>query len=103
MFVRELISELMAGVRESRCVRREYNTARPHSSFGYRTSEACRGAHTPSPRTVEMPQILTAFKVKAKPYRAPAAALTAAPVRWPDAKSGAKEKAKELTLDSNVV
>lgn len=81
--------------------RREYNSARPHSSLGYQTPEAFREAHPPSPRSVEMPQILVA--VKAKPCRAPAAALTAAPVCGPDSESGATEKTKELILDSNVV
>jgi putative transposase len=81
--------------------RKEYNTARPHSSLGYQTPEAFREAHTPSPRTLELPQILPA--VKAQPYRSPAAALTAAPVCWPDSKSGAKQKIKELILDSNIV
>ena len=81
--------------------RREYNTARPHSSLGYQTPEAFRESFAPSPRTMEMPQILAA--VKAKPYRAPAAALTAAPVCRPDSESGAKEKTKELNLDLNVV
>jgi len=81
--------------------RREYNSARPHSSLGYRTPEAFRDAYAPSPRSVEMPQILAA--VKAKPCRAPAAALTAAPVCWPDSKSEAKELTKQLGRDENVV
>ncbi len=81
--------------------RREYNTTRPHSSLGYETPEAFRESFAPSPRTMEMPQLLAA--VKAKPYRAPAAALTAAPVCCPDSESGAKEKTKELISDSNVV
>jgi len=70
--------------------RKEYNSTRPHSSLGYQTPEAFRGALAPSPRSLQMPQILAALK--AKPYLAPAAALTAAPVCWPDSKSGAKEK-----------
>lgn len=81
--------------------RREYNSARPHSSLGYQTPEAFREACAPSPRSVEMPQILAA--VKAKPYRAPAAALTAAAVCWPDSKSEAKELTKQLGRDENVV
>jgi putative transposase len=81
--------------------RREYNTARPHSSLGYQTPEAFRAACAPSPRSVEMPQILAA--VKAKPYRAPAAALAAAPVCWPDSQSEAKELTKQLGQDENVV
>ena len=39
---------------------------------------------------MEMPQILAL--IKAEPYWAPAAALTAAPVLWPDLQSGAKEE-----------
>ena len=81
--------------------RREYNTQRPHSSLGYRTPESFRDACAPSPRNLEVPQILA--PVKAKPYRAPAAALTAAPVCWPDSESGAKEKINELGQDWNVV
>jgi putative transposase len=81
--------------------RREYNTARPHSSLGYRTPESFRDACAPSPRSLEVPQILA--PVKAQPYRAPSAALTAAPVRWPDSESGAKQKTNELGQDQNVV
>jgi putative transposase len=81
--------------------RSEYNSARPHSSLGYQTPEAFREACAPSPRSIEIPQILA--PVKAKPYRAPAAALTVAPVCWSDSESGAKEKTKSLTGGSNVV
>lgn len=58
------------------------------------TPEAFRESFAPSPPTVEMPQILAA--VKAKPHRAPAAALTATPVCWPDPESGAKWPAHHL-------
>jgi putative transposase len=81
--------------------RREYNSARPHSSLGYQTPEAFRDACAPSPRSVEMPQILAA--VKAKPYGAPTAALTAAAVCWPDSESEAKELTKQLGRDEVVV
>ena len=81
--------------------RREYNSARPHSSLGYQTPEAFRDACAPSPRSLEMPQILA--PVKATPYRAPTAALTAAPICVPDSISRAKEKTKGLNLNSNVV
>lgn len=81
--------------------RREYNSERPHSSLGYQTPEAFREACAPSPRTMEIPQILA--PVKAKPYRAPAAALTVAPVCRSDSESGAKEETKSLMGGSNVV
>ena len=69
--------------------RREYNSERPHSSLGYQTPEAFRETCAPSPRSLERPQILA--PVQAKPYRAPAAALTGAPACWPDSENGAKE------------
>jgi putative transposase len=81
--------------------RTEYNSARPHSSLGYRTPEAFREAWAPSPRNLEMPHILT--PVKAKPYRAPAAALTGAPVCGPDTESGAKEQTNQPDREQNIV
>jgi putative transposase len=81
--------------------RKDYNSARPHSSLGYQTPAAFREACAPSPRRMEMPQLLPA--VKAKPYRAPAAALTAAAVCWPDSESEAKELTKQLGRGENVV
>jgi putative transposase len=81
--------------------RSEYNSTRPHSSLGYQTPEAFREACAPSPRSMQMPQILA--PVKAKPSRTPAAALTAAPVCQPDSKSGAKEKTRSPTGGSDVV
>jgi len=51
-------------------------------SLRYQTPAAFRDACAPSPRRLEVPQILT--PVKAKPCRAPSASLTAAPVCWPD-------------------
>ena len=53
----------------------------------------------PSPRRVEMPQILAPVKAT---LRAPAAALTAAAVCEPETKSEAKEKI-ELHQNANVV
>ena len=80
--------------------RKEYNSARPHSSLGYKTPQAFRESFAPSPRSLEMPQILA--PVKAATLRAPAAALTAAPVCWPESKSEAKEK-NELNQNGIVV
>jgi putative transposase len=80
--------------------RREYNSARPHSSLGYRTPEAFRRAYAPSLRNAEMPQILTAVKAT---LSAPAAALTAAPVCLPIPEIEAKEQTKALMLEENVV
>lgn len=77
----------------------EYNSKRPHSGLGYKTPEQFRDAHTPSPRSLEMQQILAPVKAT---LRAPAAALTGAPVCLPDSMSEAKEKTNELT-ESNVV
>lgn len=79
--------------------RKEYNSARPHSSLGYKTPEAFRESFAPSPRMVEMPQILAPVKAT---LRAPAAALTGAAVCEPETKSEAKEKI-ELRQDANVV
>lgn len=81
--------------------RRECISERPHSSLGYRTPEEFRETCAPSPRGRKVPQILT--PVKAKPSRAPAAALTGAPVCWSDSESGAKEKTNEFGQDWNVV
>ncbi len=80
--------------------RREYNSARPHSSLGYQTPEAFRGAYAPSLRNAEMPQILAAVKAT---LPAPAAALTAAPVCLPIPEIEAKEQTKALTQEKNVV
>jgi Integrase core domain len=44
--------------------RTEYNSARPHSSLGYRTPEAFRKAWAPSPRNLEVPKILRPLKAK---------------------------------------
>ena len=79
--------------------RREYNSARPHSSLGYKTPEAFREAFAPSPRSVEMPQILAPVKAT---LRAPAATLTGAAICEPETRSEAKEKI-ELHQNANVV
>jgi putative transposase len=79
--------------------RKEYNSARPHSSLGYRTPEAFRKAYAPSPRSLELPQILAPIKAT---LRAPAAALTGAAVCEPESISEAKEKL-ELSWNGNVV
>jgi len=79
---------------------REYNTARPHSSLRYRTPQAFRESCAPSPRNLPMPQILAPVKAT---LRAPAAALTGAPVCLPDSTSAAKEQNNEPNQDSNVV
>jgi putative transposase len=80
--------------------RKEYNAARPHSSLGYRTPAAFREACAPSPRSLEMPQILAPVQAT---LRAPAAALTAAAVCVPDSQSEAKEQTKQLYVNSDVV
>ncbi len=80
--------------------RKEYNSERPHSSLGYRTPEAFRNAGAPSLRNLEMLQILAPVKAT---LRAPAAALTAAPVCLPDPFSEAKEQTKQLHHEPNVV
>ena len=54
----------------------------------------------PSPRSFAMPQILAPVQAT---LRAPAAALTGAPVCLPDSKSGAKEQTNELNRNQNVV
>ena len=69
--------------------RKDYNSARPHSSLGYKTPEAFRLAYAPSPRSLELPQILAPVKAT---LPAPAAALTGAAVCEPESKSEAKEK-----------
>src|ERR1700690_2612489 len=63
--------------------RKEYNSERPHSSLGDQTPEAFRAA----------------CARQAKPYRAPVAALTAAPICCPDSHSGKKGKTNELRED----
>ncbi len=79
--------------------RRDYNSMRPHSGLGYRTPEAFRESFAPSPRNVEMQQILAPVKAT---LRAPAAALTAAAVCLPESNNEAKEKTNEL-VEANVV
>jgi putative transposase len=79
--------------------RKEYNSARPHSSLGYKTPEAFRESFTPSPRSLELPQILAPVNAT---LRAPAAALTGAAVCEPGTQSEAKEK-NELNRNGNVV
>jgi putative transposase len=80
--------------------RKEYNSERPHSSLGYQTPEAFRIACAPSLRNLQMQQILAPVKAT---LRAPAAALTAAPVCLPDPFSEAKEQTKQLNHEPNVV
>jgi len=79
--------------------RKEYNSARPHSSLGYKTPEAFRQTYAPSPRSLELPQILAPLKAT---LRAPAAALTAAPVCEPETYNEAKEN-NELNSNRIVV
>lgn len=79
--------------------RKEYNTTRPHSSLGYKTPEAFRSAYAPSPRSLELPQILAPVKAT---LQAPAAALTGAPVCESESKSEAKEE-NELNQNGIVV
>jgi putative transposase len=79
--------------------RKEYNTARPHSSLGYQTPEAFRESFAPSPRSLELPQILAPVKAT---LWAPSAALTGATVCEPEPKSGAKEE-NELNQNGTVV
>lgn len=79
--------------------RKEYNSARPHSSLGYKTPEAFRASFTPSPRSLELPQILAPVKAT---LRAPMAALTGAAVCEPETKSEAKEN-NELNQNGIVV
>ena len=80
--------------------RKEYNSARPHSSLGYQTPDAFRQAHAPSPRSVPMPQILAPVKAT---LRAPPAALTAAAVCVPESNNEAKELTNQLRQMENVV
>ena len=70
-----------------------------HSSLGYKTPEAFRKSFTPSPRSLDLPQILASVKAT---LRAPAAALTGAAVCEPESKSEAKEK-NELNQNGIVV
>jgi putative transposase len=79
--------------------RKEYNSARPHSSLGYQTPEAFRQAYAPSPRSLELPQTLAPLKAT---LRAPAAALTGAAVCEPESNSEAKQK-NELNQNRFVV
>lgn len=79
--------------------KKEYNTARPHSSLGYTTPQAFRESFTPSPRSLELPQILAPVKAT---LRAPMAALTGAAVCEPETKSEAKEK-NQLNQNGFVV
>jgi hypothetical protein len=101
MFEREPVCNLWQGRARINAWRREYNSERPHSSLGYRRPEAFHEACAPSPRSVEMPQILA--PLKAQPGRAPAAALIGAPVCWPNSQSGAKQQTNELDREQNVV
>jgi hypothetical protein len=67
----------------------------------HRTPEAFRRAYAASPCSIELPQILA--PLKAHPSRAPAAALTGAPLGWPNSQSGAKQQTKQLDREQNVV
>lgn len=79
--------------------RKDYNSARPDSSLGYKTPDAFRKAYAPSPRSLELQQILAPLKAT---RWAPAAALTGAAVCQPGPKSESKEPS-ELHQNEFVV